>query len=404
MHFEKIAALILLAFIANASAGTGPCPFSQLCTCEQNDARADPTVFTRAYCFGGSFPVFTSPSGVKYTIEQDLTVGYTDVSRIPDRAFAVFKKIGQLAFSQNNFNTAQKWDDHAFDGLDSVTQLVTEYLLGMVPPPKAVISLDANAGLQQYTITNSAIKTLSDNAFQGMKNIKRLIVQVSEVATISDHAFDGLALEYLGLSYNQIISVPKNVLPNLPKLQQLDLSNNVIQTLETDAFHGGNNLLSVTLDGNLIRTLQPGPFNSLTSVKVLSVQNFFNPSFINSIDLSVFGGINDDVTILLSNSYYLETLTVSDIDKVPKNAYFNVSSTGVETVDSKLDQLLDHLPALKIDISRSFNLDCQGADWMAKYALCGQQPRLIIDGATCADKQDELLATYLKSIVQDPCK
>lgn len=82
----------------------------------------------------------------------------------------------------------------------------------------------------------------------------------------------------------------------------------------------------------------------------------------------------------------------------PKLAWIDLSTTGLEYIDPKIADLLINVPDLTVNIYQSIHLKCENLAWMSKVE-CPQ--RMIIDGSKCADKNDQPLDQYLKSIDPD---
>ncbi|XP_032890926.1 leucine-rich repeat-containing protein 3C [Amblyraja radiata] len=80
----------------------------------------------------------------------------------------------------------------------------------------------------------------------------------------------------LYLDSNQITSIPHDVFKNLHELEELDLSNNAIQRLETGAFRGLNESLKfLNLSHNKLVTVNKEVFSRLKAVIKLSDNPWF---------------------------------------------------------------------------------------------------------------------------------
>lgn len=79
-------------------------------------------------------------------------------------------------------------------------------------------------------------------------------------------------LTRLNLAKNRLTSIPVGLL-NLPSLQELDLSDNIISILEPGMFRGAKSLDKLSLARNPLRTLQVEPFLNCPDLKKLDVSH-----------------------------------------------------------------------------------------------------------------------------------
>ncbi|XP_054718663.1 leucine-rich repeat neuronal protein 1-like [Uloborus diversus] len=88
-------------------------------------------------------------------------------------------------------------------------------------------------------VSNSTIEILANNSFDGLR-IQSLHLSKSKVREVEDEAFSDLeeSLTSLNLQDNLLREVPIESLKRLSHLQMLDLSHNLIQRVDDDAFKG----------------------------------------------------------------------------------------------------------------------------------------------------------------------
>jgi len=179
----------------------------------------------------------------------------------------------------------------------------------------------------------------------------------------------------------------------------LKLSKNGIKTLKNGDFPNGNKLLNLYLDDNPIATIEEDAFQYLTELEIL----VFNRSALGSLDLSLFKGMNN-VLVTLDGSNLLTGMTVSDVNKVPKNITISLTDMALTTIDSKIGTLLAN-PNFKLDISNNNHIDCsQDISWMAVYVLCAPY-NLKADNTQCtAASGGASLENYLKQKEPNACK
>ncbi|CAG5106191.1 Similar to chp: Chaoptin (Drosophila melanogaster) [Cotesia congregata] len=153
-----------------------------------------------------------------------------------------------------------------------------------------VLSIDKN-GFKQLSdtkVTNGGL------CLKNFVKLEELSVSNSDISTISLHAFDDSQnLQYLNLSYNKFSDFLNNpfnslknlttldldhnllrVVPNicaLKKLQVLSLSSNKISFLSSSSFCGLPNLKKLTLSNNGLRTIGSDTFNNMFALEKLDL-------------------------------------------------------------------------------------------------------------------------------------
>ncbi|XP_063153260.1 leucine-rich repeat-containing protein 53 [Candoia aspera] len=155
------------------------------------------------------------------------------------------------------------------------------------------------------SLSTNGIKTISDDAFLGLRTLKTLLLDQNQISSFSItystfHELQKLqvlvlsnnilstihgtwfknteALIRLHLNGNQLTSINADSfeMANLGNLRILDLSNNFINTIEKRAFHGLLQLMEIDLSRNRL-ALIPDTFSPLSQLKLLSLdQNWWN--------------------------------------------------------------------------------------------------------------------------------
>jgi len=175
------------------------------------------------------------------------------------------------------------------------------------------------------------------------------------------------------------------------------LGGNQIPELTNEDFKEASSLSSIILSGNPIIKIANEVFTPLMYLRYLVLTK----TAFSTLDLSWFSSVqykapNSQPTIELSNSDQLKNLVIGTAgDKFPAKTTIQLTKTGLETIDPKLNDFLNRVPGVNIDLSRNVNLQCDKLAWMAKIE-CPQ--RVQINGVTCADKQKQSLEDYLKSV------
>lgn len=98
-----------------------------------------------------------------------------------------------------------------------------------------------NIPIDLLYVSNSTIEILRNNSFEDLK-IQSLHLSKSKIREIEEDALYGLeeTITSLNLQDNFIRKVPVTAMQELTSLQLLDLSHNLIQEVNDDAFKGKN--------------------------------------------------------------------------------------------------------------------------------------------------------------------
>uniref|UniRef100_UPI00398E79F7 leucine-rich repeat-containing protein 3B n=1 Tax=Pristiophorus japonicus TaxID=55135 RepID=UPI00398E79F7 len=108
----------------------------------------------------------------------------------------------------------------------------------------------------------------------------------------------------LYLDSNQIISIPHDVFKDLRDLEELDLSNNAIQLLETGAFRGLNESLKVlNLSHNKLETVNKEVFSKLKASIKLSDNPWFCDCSLQEMIKTVTVKIGSSNDIICATAY-----------------------------------------------------------------------------------------------------
>ncbi|XP_066991624.2 adhesion G protein-coupled receptor A3 [Anabrus simplex] len=103
-------------------------------------------------------------------------------------------------------------------------------------------------------------------------NVIHLDLSDNLITELPSEAFTATpSLQKLNLSKNQIRSIAPEAFSNLTMLKRLDLSNNMLSTLQNTAFIGLENLEKLKLNQNEIRKIKEGTFDELVSLELLDL-------------------------------------------------------------------------------------------------------------------------------------
>ncbi|KAL2776025.1 leucine-rich repeat-containing G-protein coupled receptor 5 isoform 2 precursor [Daubentonia madagascariensis] len=225
---------------------------------------------------------------------QAMTLALNKIHHIPDYAFGNLSSLVVLHLHNNRIHSLGK---KCFDGLHSLETLDLNYN-NLDEFPTAIRTL---SNLKELHFYDNPIQFVGRSAFQHLPELRTLTLNgASQITEFPD--LTGTAnLESLTLTGAQISSLPQTVCDQLPNLQVLDLSYNLLEDLpsfsvcqklqkidlrhneiyeiKVDAFLQLLGLRSLNLAWNKIVIIHPNAFSTLPSLIKLDLSSNLLSSF-----------------------------------------------------------------------------------------------------------------------------
>ncbi|KAG2457774.1 leucine-rich repeat transmembrane protein FLRT2 [Polypterus senegalus] len=192
-----------------------------------------------------------------------------NIQTISRAALAQLLKLEELHLDDNSISTVGIEEAAFREAISLKLLFLSKNHLSSVP-----IGLPLD--LIEIRLDENRIATISDQAFQNVTKLERLIldgnlltnegiargtfkplVKLVELAmarnslTVPPPDLPGDLLERLSLQDNQMTEIPVATFSNLHQLQKLDISNNLLQSLTPGVFDGLTNLKQLTVRNNL---------------------------------------------------------------------------------------------------------------------------------------------------------
>ncbi|CRK94408.1 CLUMA_CG007915, isoform A [Clunio marinus] len=192
-----------------------------------------------------------------------------------------------------------------------------------------------------YINKNKNVQYLPDNTSAVFPNLKRYDAEECSILEVHYFNFIGLSnLEKLDLSGNLIETLEDDVFKDLTSLGTLELSNNKIENINERSFNGLKRLKFLYLAGNKLNKLNNDTFGQLSSLTHLRLmrnsikqieQNSFNGlANLTLLDLThnQLQILNHDIFVPLSSVQYL-LLENNTINQIDKNAFNGLDKLNV---------------------------------------------------------------------------
>ncbi|NXJ03511.1 LGR5 protein, partial [Odontophorus gujanensis] len=275
---------------------------------------------------------------------QAMTLALNKIHYIPDYAFGNLSSLVVLHLHNNRIYSLGK---KCFDGLHSLETLDLNYNI-LDEFPTAIRTL---TNLKELGFHSNNIKSIPERAFVGNPSLITIHFYDNPIQLVGKSAFQNLpelrtltlngasqitefpdltgttSLESLTLTGAQITSLPKSACDQLPNLQVLDLSYNLLEDLpcftackklqkidlhhneideiKADTFRQLASLRSLDLAWNKIKIIHPNAFSSLPSLIKLDVSSNLLSSF-------PVTGLHGLTHLKLTGNHALQSLISSD--------------------------------------------------------------------------------------------
>lgn len=207
-------------------------------------------------------------------------MSYNHIEKLDAALFVGATSLKKLFLSSNKISYLHS---RAFDGLGRLGDLE---LTGNELTDLPSTIFHSTPELQRLFIVRNKLTILRDNVFQRTRKLERLYAYDNEFTYISNKTFTGLShLRFLFLPYNNISRVFPGAFKDLAQLRALDLSGNLLSgVLGTDMFSGLSNLNRVEFDRNKLTGIDKNAFIDCPKIYDISVSN----NFIESIPIGTF--------------------------------------------------------------------------------------------------------------------
>uniref|UniRef100_A0A1B0CGW6 Putative membrane glycoprotein lig-1 n=1 Tax=Lutzomyia longipalpis TaxID=7200 RepID=A0A1B0CGW6_LUTLO len=183
--------------------------------------------------------------------------------------------------------------------------------------------LDFGLELENLRISGGNLKSIKSHTFKYVRGIRRLDLSDNAIATIDTDAFleIGHALQSLKLSHSfgsSFTSLPRDILKPLTSLRELDMSNNKLKSISDTSFHFLRNLHHLNVQDNQIEQIVKGTFQGDIHTNLETILMGYNK--IKYIPQHSFVDLENVRSIILSDN---------QIEKIERRAFMNLHQLRV---------------------------------------------------------------------------
>ncbi|XP_055324765.1 chaoptin [Sitodiplosis mosellana] len=207
--------------------------------------------------------------------------------------------------------------------------------------------IDYGVELEDVKFTQSSIESIKSHTFRHIRGVRRLDLSENNIGSIDTDAFTeiGHSLTSLKIAHGlsgSFTAFPAQSFRTLTSLQELDLSNNQLKSISDTSFHFLNNLRTVELNDNVIEKISKGTFQGDIHSKLEILALHYNS--MKKIEENTFVDLKELTRLQLDDNR---------ITAVEKGAFMNLNKLKYLTLrGNKLDLVSDeafqNLPELQL--------------------------------------------------------
>jgi protein phosphatase 1 regulatory subunit 7 len=209
-------------------------------------------------------------------------------------------------------------------------------------------------GYGDLDLSNKHITSLNGlHNMIGIENVTQIRIHDNLLTTIQPNAFHNLPeLKSINLSNNLLTTLQPNAFHNLPQLELLELNNNQLTTLQPNVFNNLPVLEELTLNNNQLTTLQPGVFNNLPQLYMINLDN----NKLTTIQPGVFHNLTQLVSLTF-NSNQLDTIQRYAFHNLPELKILELSINKLAIIQPDVFLNLPALQRLHISSNAIFTAE-----------------------------------------------
>lgn len=191
------------------------------------------------------------------------------LSHLPDASFSSLPSLQELFLNHNNLHSIAPG---AFIGLDSLLRLhINNNRLSTVDPRW----FKALPHLEVLMLGGNPVEVLPERGFSTLKSLRSLVLGGMGLRSLEEKALEGLeSLESLSFYENLLTKVPTQALRTVPALKFLDLNKNLIKLIKTGDFQNMIHLKELGLNNmEELVSIEKAALDNLPELTKLEITN-----------------------------------------------------------------------------------------------------------------------------------
>ncbi|XP_005989301.1 leucine-rich repeat neuronal protein 2 [Latimeria chalumnae] len=242
-------------------------------------------------------------------------------AELSDNCFSGLSNLQELYLNHNQLNTISP---QAFSGLDNLLRLhLNSNRLRMIESRW----FEVLRSLEILMIGGNPVISIQDQNFRPLTNLRSLVLAGMNLNEISDYALEGLSnLESLSFYDNKLIKVPRGALQKVPGLKFLDLNKNPIQRIQERDFLNMLHLKELGINNmDELVSVDKYALHNLPELTKLEVTNNPKLSFVHP---HAFHRVPQMETLMLNNNA-LSALHKQTVESLPNLQEISIHSNPI---------------------------------------------------------------------------
>ncbi|XP_019369485.1 PREDICTED: leucine-rich repeat neuronal protein 2 [Gavialis gangeticus] len=243
------------------------------------------------------------------------------LAELPDNSFSGLANLQELYL---NHNQLHRISPRAFSGLSNLLRLHLNSNLLRTVDSRWFQMLPS---LEILMIGGNKVDAILDMNFRPLSNLRSLVLAGMNLREISDYALEGLrSLESLSFYDNKLMNVPKRALQQVPGLKFLDLNKNPLQRIKQSDFTNMLHLKELGLN-NMEELVSIDKF-ALINLPELTKLDVTNNPKLSFVHPSAFHHLPQMETLMLNNNA-LSALHKQTVESLPNLQEISIHSNPI---------------------------------------------------------------------------
>lgn len=226
---------------------------------------------------------------------QRLSLSYNSLQELPESSFGSCNKLTDVYLKSNHISAIH---DDAFLGL---------------------------AAIETLSLADNGLREIRPDVFKPLTNLKNLVLSLNNLTTMPDFRKD--KLEQFLLDYNQFVQLPAGFFETATNLAGLFLSNNKINSIDSQLLQPLTGLETLELNNNLIASIDAQAFSSLKNVWHLRLDD----NQLVNLDVNLFSEMENLTQMDLSGNQ-ISTLHPELFKSTQKLKILDLSGNMIQTI------------------------------------------------------------------------
>ena len=236
--------------------------------------------------------------------------------------------------------------------------------------------------LEELTI-RTKLRTISDETFDGLDQLRRLDLSYNLLKTVNRAMFAPLShLEALSLRGNQIEAINDDNFDYLSQLRSISMQSNQLKTVSRAMFAPMSHLETLIISGNQIETIADDTFEGVIQLKLLYLGN----NRLKTVTRAMFAPLSHLEKLSLDTNH-LDTIPDDTFDGLTQLKVLYLSSNNLTTVSHTM---FSHLSRLELLHLANNPLETIPDD---AFLGLGQMDQLIMDKCGLSTLSESLLSS-----------